>query len=301
MDINKAIIPAAGLGTRFLPLTKVVPKELLPLVEQPMVSYVVKEAKEAGIEQVLFVLSPDKKQVLDYFKKQPKIETLLQDRGQKDLLAALQKQNKDFENINFSFVLQPFPRGDGEAVLRAKPKIGKNPFAVLFPDDIFAVTARRAVPLQQLKKVFSTSQKPVVGLKRVSEEKAVSYGIVAADKIAHRLFKIKDIIEKPKPGTATLYEGDGLAIAGRYILPPEILTYLAKTPPNRKGEIILAEALKLMLKDGKIIYGCEIEGEWLECGKTVDWLKSNLYLCLQHPVYGPGLKEALKEWLKKIK
>jgi len=291
MNINKAIIPAAGLGTRFLPLTKVLPKPLLPLVDRPMVDYIVQEAKESGIERVIFVLANDKKNILDYFKKSPKLENILAKRNQKEILKILEKLDKEFEGISFSTVLQPSPRGDGDAILKARKMVNKDACGILFGDDIIV---SKVPALEQLSNIFKTCQKPILCLKKVPKDKLSSYGVVKVEKIAHRLYKIKDIIEKPKDETEAPSD---LAIVGRYIITPLVFDYLKKTRANAKGEIILAEAFKTMLKDGKMIYGYEIEGEWLECGNKINWLKSNLYLCLNHPEYGP----MLKEWLRKIK
>ncbi|MDI6882898.1 MAG: UTP--glucose-1-phosphate uridylyltransferase [Patescibacteria group bacterium] len=288
MDIKKAIIPAAGLGTRFLPLTLAGPKELLPLGLEPMISYAVKETRDSEISEIIFVVSENKKNIFEYFKENPKLKSILKKREQKSSLQVLKKREGELSGLSFSLVSQPVPKGDGEAILRARTKIKKEPFAVLFPDDIIE---SKVPALKQLKKIFSTSQKPVLGLQKVPQEKLSSYGVVEVQKIANRLSKIKEIIEKPRTEEAP----SDLAIVGRYILTPEIFNYLAKTPLNKKGELILAETLKLMLKDGKIIYGYEIEGKWLECGNKIDWLKSNLYLCLKHPEYGPILKEFLKK------
>ncbi len=293
MQIKKVVIPAAGLGTRFLPLTKVLAKELLPLVDSPMIDYVCREAKDSEIKNIIFVLAEQKKNVLEYFTRKPKLETLLKKRNKKDLLERLRKADQDFEGISFSSAQQQTPKGDGDAVLKAKRQVGKDAFGVLFPDDIFE---SKIPALNQLKKVFTTSQKAIIGLKQVPKEQLPSYGVVKVEKIANRLYKVKEIIEKPEIAEAP----SDLAIAGRYVFPPEIFKYLDKTLPNKKGEIILAEALRLMLKDGKMVYGVEIEGQWLECGKTVDWLKSHLQLCLKHPQYGPMLRDFLKKTNKKL-
>ncbi len=289
-EIHKAVIPAAGLGTRFLPLTKVLFKELLPLVDEPMISYTVKEAIDSEINQITFVLSEEKKELVDYFKEQLKLVEILKQRNQKQALEILEKVEEKFKRASFSSVFQLQPKGDGDAILKAKPKVGKDDFGVLFADDIFEA---KTPALEQLKRVFSTAQKPVIGLKRVEKEKLSSYGVVKVEKIANRLYKIKELVEKPALGE----EPSDLAICGRYILTPEIFGYLEKAPANKKGEIILAEAFKLMMEDGKAIYGYDIEGDWLECGKTIDWIKSNIYLCLNHPEYGP----VIREWIKKIK
>ena len=289
-EVKKIIIPAAGLGTRFLPLSKAVPKEFLPLADAPMISYVVEEAKQAGVDEMIFVVSEGNKNVTDYFKRDKKLEELLEQRGAKEILENLQKVSEGLENVAVSSVTQPLPKGDGDAVLRAEKKADRGAVGVAFFDDVFAA---KTPPLAQLLNIFRTSQKTVVGLKKVAPEKLPFYGVVKTEKIANNLYKIKDVVEKPPLNQAP----SDLAICGRYIFTEDIFRYLKKVQPNVKGEIILAEALKLMLADGKMIYGYEIEGEWLECGNTQDWLKTNLVLCLRHPKYGAGLKE----WIKKIK
>lgn len=286
-EVKKAIILAAGLGTRFLPLTKALPKELLPLIDQPLISYAVREAKASDISSIVFVLSERNKMILDFFKKDLKLEKILRKRNKKEILKELGRINEEFAEISFSSALQPEPRGDGDALLRVK-RGTREPTAVLFPDDIIEA---KTPAILQLAKIFKTSEKPVIGLKKVSKEKIPSYGVVEVEKIAHGLYKIKDIIEKPSLEEAP----SDLAIVGRYILNSTVFDYLRKTRPNENGEIILAEALKKMLKDGKIVYGYELEGEWLECGNKVSWLKSNFYLCLKHPEYGPILREFLKK------
>lgn len=290
-EVKKAIIPVAGLGTRFLPLTKALSKPLLPLVDKPMVDYIVQEAKESGVERIVFVLAEDKKNILDYFKKNLRLENILLKRNQKEILKSLKRLDKELEGISFSAVIQQAPRGDGDAILRAQKLINKDACGVLFGDDIIVA---RVPALEQLSNIFKTCQKPILCLKKVPKDKLSSYGVVKVEKIAHRLYKVKDIIEKPKDETEAPSD---LAIVGRYIITPLVFDYLKKTRANNKGEIVLAEALRAMLKDGKMIYGYEIEGEWLECGNKVDWLKSNLYLCLNHPEFGP----ILREFLKKIK
>ena len=287
-QVKKTIIPAGGFGTRFLPLSKVVSKELLPLVDEPMIAHIVREAVFSGMSDVIFVLPPNKKSTLDYFKSKPALENLLKKANKKDLLNTIEKIQQETENTNISYVTQTIPRGDGDAVLKAEKKIGNHPFAVAFCDDIF-VSKKPAI--EQLKKIYETSNNPVIGLKKVTQDKVSSYGTAKVEKIAKRLYKIKGIIEKPTIAEAP----SDLVFCGRYVFTPEIFKYIKKTAPNKKGEIILAESLKNMLGDGKIIYGYELEGEWLECGKKEDWIKSNLYLTLKHPKYGPMVKEYLKK------
>ncbi len=289
MEIKKAIIPIAGLATRFLPLSKVVPKELWPLADAPMIQYVINEAKEAGIQEIIFVLSPENKKVLDYLKPSPKIEKLLKERKKENTLAEMKNLELRFKNISFSYVLQKKPLGDGNAVLQAAKLAGTEAVACMFGDDIIE---SRTPAIFQLAKVFKTCQKPVVALYRPPKEKLFHYGVVGVEKIANRLYKIKKFIEKPSLEEAP----SDLAVVGRYILTSEVFDYLKRARPNKKGEIILAEVFNnQMLKDGKVIYGYELEGEWLECGDKARWLKSHLYLSLKHPQFGPELKKYLKQ------
>jgi UTP--glucose-1-phosphate uridylyltransferase len=287
MNITKAVIPIAGLGTRFLPLSKVLPKELWPLVDRPVVQYIIEEAKASGIEEIIFVISPDKRVVLNYFRESPGIEKILKDRKKNHLSQVLKELQEILEGISFSAVLQKKPLGDGHAVLQAAREVIAEPCAVLFGDDIVV----SEVPcLLQLSKIFKTCQRPVIALKKIVKEKIPFYGVVEVEKIANRLYKIKKIVEKPPQGEVP----SDLAIVGKYILTPEVFDYLKKTPPNRTGEIVLAEAFEKMIRDGKMVYGYEFEGEWLECGNKLDWLKSHLYLTLKQPQFGPEIKKYLK-------
>lgn len=286
-EIKKAIIPIAGLGVRFLPLSKSVPKELWPVIDIPMLQHVIKEAKDSGIEKIIFVASPDKKIVLDHFKESPAIEKMLKERKKDQILKTVREFHETLKDISFSQVLQQKPLGDGHAVLQAAKLIGDEPCAVLFADDI---VDSDTPCLLQLSKIFKTCEKPIISLYRLPAEKLYLYGIVAVEKIANRLFKIKKIIEKPSPEEAP----SDLAIVGKYILTPEVFEYLKKTTPDKTGEIRLAGAFDKMIKDGKMVYGYEFEGKWLECGNKLDWLKSNIYLSLKHPQFGPELRKFLK-------
>ena len=289
MEIKKAIIPLAGLATRFLPLSKVVAKELWPLVDLPIIHYIVAEAKEAGIKEIIFVLSPERKKVLDYLKPSSKIERILKERKREEILADMKNLEELFKDISISYVLQKNPLGDGHAILQAAKLISQEPVACMFGDDVIG---SKTPAILQLSRVFKTCQKPVIALYKVPKERIPHYGIVGNEKIANCLYKIKKIVEKPSIGDAP----SDLAVVGRYILTPEVFDYLKKAKPTKKGEIILAEVFNnQMLKDGKLIYGYELEGEWLECGDKLRWLKSNLYLSLKHPQFGQELKNFLKE------
>lgn len=293
MEIKKVIIPIAGLGTRFLPLSKILPKELWPLVDKPVIQYIVEEAKASGISQIIFVISPEKKVVLDYFKKyyfkkSPKLERTLKERKKISFLQELKNLEELCQNLSFSYVFQKKSLGDGHAILQTKNLVKEEPVAVSFGDDIID----SKIPcLSQLIKIFKTSQKPVIALHQVPKEKIPLYGIVKVERITSHLYKIKKIVEKPTIDKAP----SDLAIVGKYILTPEVFDYLKAAKPSEKGEIILAETLDAMIKDGKIIYGYQFEGKWLECGNKLNWLKSHFYLSLKHPEFGKKLKEYLKE------
>jgi len=285
-DITKAIVPIAGLATRFLPLSKALPKELLPVGLKPMVLYALEELKAAGVKQVIFVVNNNKKQIADYIRRSPQLEKLLTDRKQEELLQEVQELHKVLEGFSFSFV-QDKPLGDGHAILQAKKLIGQEPCFVLYPDDIIEATIPACV---QIAHVFKTSQKPVTALARLPKEHLSSYGIVDVEKIAQRLFKVKKIIEKPQ-GEAP----SDLAIVGRRVITPEVFEYLKKSKPNKNGEIVLSEILGDMVRDGKAVYGYELEGKWWEAGNKENWLKTHLHYSLKDPKIGKALMQFLKE------
>jgi UTP--glucose-1-phosphate uridylyltransferase len=289
MDIKKVIIPIAGLGTRFLPLSKVVPKEFWPLVDVPMIQHIIKEALNSGIQEVIFIVkSENKKIIADYLKPSTKLNKVLKERKKDSVLEELKNFEDIFKNISFNYVLQKDSLGDGHAILQALKLGGEEPIACLFSDDI---VYSKTPCILQLKNVFKTCEKPVIALHRLPKEKLSSYGVVAVEKIANRFYKIKKIIEKPSLEKIP----SDFAIVGKYILTPEVFDYLGKEKKKKPQEIILANALNQMLTEGKAIYGYEFEGEWLECGTKLNWLKSNLYLSLNHPYYGPDLKKYLKQ------
>jgi len=276
--IKKAVLPIAGLGTRFLPLSKTFPKELWPLLNRPVLDYIVKEVRDAGVKEVIFVNSPGKKIIENYFKPDRKMEKVLEKRNKKELLSKLKKDQNNFQDLKFSSVIQKKPLGDGDAILQAKEKIGKDPFMVSFGDDI---VVSKVPCLLQMARVFAKYGQPVIAMKKVAPEKVSLYGALRLKKIASRTYRVKEIIEKPKPDKAP----SNFVVVGKYILTPEIFKYLEETKPIFKGEIILANALEQMIKDGKMIYGYEFEGDWLECGNVSGWLKSNLFLAKRHPEF----------------
>ncbi|MEK7663851.1 MAG: sugar phosphate nucleotidyltransferase [Patescibacteria group bacterium] len=290
-EIKKAIIPIAGLGTRFLPLSLVVSKEFFPLIDKPIIQYIVEEVKKSGIEEIVFVINPRQKMILSYFKKYPELESILIKRKKEKILKELKDFQDLFSGISFSFAVQKKPEGDGHAILQALKLDSfrkSEPVAVSFGDDVFDSD----IPaLSQLANVFKTCSAPVIALKQIPREKIPSYGSVAVEKIAHNLYKIKKVIEKPELSQIS----SNFVIVGKYILTPDVFDYLKKASPSKKGEIILGEIFDRMLDDGKVIYGYELKGEWLECGDKLKWLKSFFYLSLKDPVFGKELKEYLKK------
>ncbi len=289
-EIKKIIIPVAGLGTRFLPLSKVISKEFFPLVDKPAIHYIVEEVKKSGIKEIVFVVSPGQKAILNYFEKDSDLEKTLIKRKKEKILKELKDFEEMFQGISFSFVTQKTPLGDGHAILQAAKHVKDEPVVVSWADDIIDSDEPA---MAQLINIFKTCNAPVVALKRVPMEKVSAYGVVAVEKIANHLYKIKKIVEKPELSAAP----SDLVIVGRYVLTPEVFKYLKKSEPSGKGEIILAEVFDKMLSEGKIIYGCELKGEWLECGDKLKWLKSFFYLSLKDPRF----KDELRQYLKTIK
>ena len=286
-EIKKIIIPVAGLGTRFLPLSLAVPKEFFPLDDKPIIQHIVEEAKLSGIKEVVFVINKTQKGVLNYFKKHPEIEKILVQRNKEKALKELKEFETKFEDISFSFVVQQKPLGDGNAILQAAKKVKHEPVANSFGDDI--VDSDEPAILQLIN-IFKTCKVPVIGLKQIDTEKVPAYGMVVAEKIANRLYKIKQIVEKPDSSQVS----SQLVVVGKHILTPEVFEYLKKAHPSKSGEIILSEVFNKMLQDGKIIYGYEVKGEWLECGDKEKWLKSFFYKSLRDPRFGKELREYIK-------
>ncbi len=286
-EVTKAVLPIAGLGTRYLPVSKVVPKEILPVVDKPLVQYAVEEAKAAGITEIIFVVNSNRKLIEDYFKRSSKLEKTLEERKQEQLLKVLKYLENLTDGLTFSYISDN-PLGDGHALLQAKKLVGDEPFLVMYPDDIIDAITPCAT---QLLSVFKTAQKSILALYKLPEDRLSSYAVVGGELIARRFYKITKLIEKPAPGQAP----SQLAHLGRKIITPDVFSYLKKAKPNAKGEVNVAEVLSKMVQDGIMMYGYEIEGKWLECGDKIGWLKSNLYFSLRHPDFGKDMVAFLKE------
>jgi len=283
--IRKAVFPAAGLGTRFLPATKAQPKEMLPLVDKPIIQYGVEEAVESGVSNIILVTGRGKNAIEDHFDVSVELETFLESRGKKELLAEIRKISN---LINFSYVRQGEPLGLGHAVLVTKALVGDEPFAVILGDDVIDATPPA---LRQMINVFQEVDGPVLAVERVPREDVSSYGIIDAEEIRPGVYRIRDMVEKPPRNEAP----SDLAIIGRYILTPDIFPALEATVSDRTGEIQLTNGLRHLLKQ-RPIYGCRIDGVRHDAGNKLGFLKAVVYFALRRP----DLNQAFREYLKGI-
>ncbi len=283
--IRKAVFPAAGLGTRFLPATKAQPKEMLPLVDTPIIQYGVEEALASGVDNIILVTGRGKNAIEDHFDVSVELETFLEARGKKELLAQIRKISN---LINFSYVRQGEPLGLGHAVLVTRNLVGDEPFAVILGDDVIDASPPA---LRQMIDVFDEVNGPVLAIERVPREDVSSYGIIDAEEIKPGVYRIRDLVEKPPRDEAP----SDLAIIGRYILTPDIFPALASTGSDRTGEIQLTNGLRHLLKS-RPIYGCRIDGVRHDTGNKLGFLKAVVYFALRRP----DLAEPFREYLRSI-
>jgi len=254
-----------------------------------MLQYALEELKAAGVNTICFVVGQNnKKPVSDFLRKAPQLEKILEEKKYESILIEFKALEKLLEGMSFSFVSAPNPLGDGHAILQARKLIGEEACFVAFPDDIIQSKYPCALQLAQM---FKTSQKPVVALSRIPKDRISSYGVVGAEKIATRFWKIQKIVEKPEVQSAP----SDLAMVVRCVMTPEIFEYLKKAKLNKRGEVVLNEVLGEMTKEGMMIYGYEFEGTWWECGDRAKWLRSHLAFSLRHPELGAQLQKFLKE------
>lgn len=283
--VRKAVFPAAGLGTRFLPATKALPKEMLPLLDKPVVQYGVEEAVASGIEHIILVTSRGKSAIEDHFDVAYELETFLEARGKKDQLAEL----RSIANLaNVAYVRQGEPLGLGHAVLVTRELVGNEPFAVVLPDDVID-----AVPpaVRQLIDVFERTGGPVIAVERVPMDQVSSYGVIAPNRdvdLGPGVFQITDLVEKPPRAEAP----SDLAIIGRYVLTPDIFPALEATKSDRTGEIQLTNGLRELLKR-RPLYACEITGVRHDAGNKLGFVKAVVYFAMQRPELAPQLAEYL--------
>jgi UTP--glucose-1-phosphate uridylyltransferase len=282
----KAVIPAAGLGTRFLPATKAQPKEMLPVYDKPTIQYVVEEAVASGITDVLIITGRGKRAIEDHFDKSIELEFALKNTGKKQYL----REMEEISNLaTIHFVRQKEPKGLGDAIYCAKHYVGNEPFAVLLGDTI---TVAGMPCTKQLMDVFKKWNSSIVAVEKVSEEKIESYGIIKGRTIDD-IYKIEDLVEKPKLEEAP----SNLGIIGRYVLTPKIFDCIEKVSPGVGGEIQLTDALKL-LKDEQDVYAYEFKGKRYDIGTKLDWLKSSIEFALSNEEINKELKSYLRSKLE---
>jgi UTP--glucose-1-phosphate uridylyltransferase len=282
--VTKAVFPVAGLGTRFLPATKANPKEMLPVVDKPLIQYAVEEAAAAGITDMIFITGRNKRAIEDHFDKAYELETELVARNKTALLEAVQAATP--RGINFIYIRQTEALGLGHAVLCAEPVIDDEPFAVFLADDLIDST----VPvMRQMTDIAEREHYSVIGVMPVSEEEVGSYGVVETEAMVSRVGRVTRIVEKPKPGMTS----SRLAVVGRYILTPRIFHHLRAMPAGAGGEIQLTDGIARLLDDEKVL-AYEFEGRRYDCGNKLGYLEATVELGVKHPEIGASFASFLK-------
>ena len=286
MKVRKAIITAAGWGTRFLPITKAQPKEMLPLVDKPLIQHSVEEAINSGIEQIILITALGKRAIEDYFDRSFELEYFLERKGE---TKRLQEVRELSDLVNVCYIRQKEQLGLGHAILIAKEIVGEEPFAVLLPDDI--VDSQVPV-LKQMIEVYEQYQTNIVAVECVSRQDTIKYGIIEPKKISGHIYQVLSLAEKPEPAQAP----SNLGVVGRYILMPQIFDVLEVTPRGKNQEIQLTDALQLLLKQQSIL-AYEFEGVRYDTGTPLGWLKATIAFALKHPDIGQELREYLQQLL----
>lgn len=285
MPIRKAILPVAGFGTRFLPATKAQPKEMLPVVDKPVVQYLVEEAVASGIEEIIFVTGRGKRAIEDHFDVSYELEDTLVEKNKHDLLEAVRRISG---LARFSYVRQPVPLGDGHALLQAAHLVDNDEAVlVIFGDCIYDSEVPAS---KQLIETYEKYHDPVIGLSEVAHEDVSKFGVIDGVDLHDLTYEVKGMVEKPKPEDAP----SNLVAVGKYIITNEVFQVLAQMKEGKSGEIRLADAFDLMLEQGKPIYGKKLQGEWLDTGDKFNFLKATIQLGLKHPEVGERLKQHIK-------
>nr|WP_281185606.1 UTP--glucose-1-phosphate uridylyltransferase GalU [Staphylococcus schleiferi] len=286
MTVKKAIIPAAGLGTRFLPATKAMPKEMLPILDKPTIQYIVEEAVRAGIEDIIIVTGKHKRAIEDHFDHQVELENNLAEKG-KDAL--LEKVRHSTNLSNMFYVRQKEQKGLGHAIWTAKQFIGNEPFAVLLGDDI---VESDTPAIQQLIEEYDRTGKSVIGVQEVPEQETHRYGIVDPKSKDNRLYEVTKFVEKPAPGTAP----SNLAIMGRYVLTPDIFDYLENQEKGAGGEIQLTDAIE-RLNQSEQVFAYDFEGERFDVGEKIGFVKTTI----QYALKDEEMSEEIRQFIQTLK
>ena len=283
--ITKAVFPVAGLGTRFLPATKASPKEMLPVVDKPLIQYAAEEAIAAGATELIFITGRNKRSIEDHFDDASELETALEASGKKQILELLRGILPS--HVSCIYIRQPKALGLGHAVLCAKPVVGDSPFSVILADDL--IDAKKPAMLQ-MAEVFGQRQCSMLGVEDVLPSETASYGIVDAFKIDENLLQLNSIVEKPKPADAP----SNLAVVGRYILTPTIFNCLEKVKPGKGGEIQLTDGISDLLKLEKV-FAYRFAGTRFDCGSKLGFMKANVEFALQHPEIAADFLQYLQD------
>jgi UTP--glucose-1-phosphate uridylyltransferase len=285
--VTKAVFPVAGMGTRFLPATKASPKEMMPIVDKPLIQYAVEEAVAAGITDMIFVTGRSKRAIEDHFDKAYELESELEHRGKTELLKVV--RNMLPKNINCIYIRQPEALGLGHAVLCAHPAVGDEPFAVLLADDLLDAIPPAPPVMKQMTDIYDTHGSSVIGVQQVAREDTRSYGIVDSVPISEHLEKIRCIVEKPKPEEAP----STLAVVGRYVLTPRIFHHLAKIGKGSGGEIQLTDGIAALLAEEQVL-AYRYQGTRYDCGSKLGYLEATVAFGLRHAEVGKDFAALLK-------
>ena len=282
----KAVIPAAGLGTRFLPITKAQPKEMLPVYNKPTIQYVVEEIVHSGIDDILIITGKNKRAIEDHFDRSLELEMSLKNDEKEEFL----REIEEISAVDIHYIRQMEQKGLGDAIYTARKYVGDEPFVVLLGDTI---TLGEPPCTKQMMDVFEKVRAPVIAVERVPREKSSSYGIISYEKVEEGLFRIHDLIEKPEPEEAPSEYG----IIGRYILTPDVFECIERTEPGKGGELQLTDALRLLKEKGPM-YAHEFKGRRYDIGNMMDWLKSTVELALSDDSVNEDFSAFLKEVVK---
>lgn len=285
--VRKAILVVAGVGTRFLPATKSIPKEMMPLIDKPVIQFLVEEIVRSDIREIVFVVSPGKEAIMSHFRHNPSLERFLHNAEKRDLLNHIRHLHRQ---ARFHVAYQPRPLGNAHAVLCAKRFIRNEPFAVLFGDDI---VDGDPPALKQMLSIFNAYQEPIIALERVPWAVVSRYGVVGGVKIKNRLYRINEIVEKPSRRKAP----SNLTVVGKYILTPGMMKYVEKTKPRPGGETFLTESFRDYVAGGGWVLGYEFRGIRFDCGDKLGYLKAKIHFALKHP----QLKKDFRNYLHSLK
>ena len=287
-SVRKAVFPVAGLGTRFLPATKAAPKEMLPVVDKPLIQYAVEEAYSAGVRHMIFVTGRSKRAIEDHFDTAYELETELEQANKQELLALVQSVQP--EDMVCAYVRQPRSLGLGHAVLMAEPLVGREPFAVLLADDLMVGQPGGPSVLEQMVAAYIQQGRSILAVQEVPAEQVRRYGIVAGEPAGRQLLRVEQIVEKPAPENAPSRMG----VAGRYILTPGIFDEIRNQPTGVGGEIQLTDAIARLMRQ-EAVYAFEYQGKRYDCGSKEGFLEATVELALQHSEVGPHFRNYLQQ------